>query len=125
MAFHAPSAGIGAAIVIVLFLIWRFFTSRRSFYTSLPDFQDNMTPEAGKALYDATFKSLSDELDAKVKEAKELNNPDKELVIWKEGRNILNEFSNKYDEFLLKKQKATPQTEILHPNDQAAPPPKV
>jgi len=120
MAFHAPSAGIGAAIVIVLLLIWKFLTGRRSFYMALPDFQDNMTPEAGKALYDATFKSLSDDLDAKVKEAKALNNPDKELLVWKDGRNVLNEFSNKYDEFLLKKQKTMPRENILHPNDAPA-----
>jgi hypothetical protein len=119
MQFDAKSIAFGFLLAVLLMLVWRFVAGRTSFYTDLPDFPDNLSVEGAKALYDTTFKTLSDELDAKVKQAKELKNPDDELKIWKDGRNKLNEFSNKYDEYLLKKQKAQPDQAILHPNEPA------
>lgn len=119
MKFDAKSVALGFIIALLIVFVWRLISGRSSFFTNLPDFQETMTPDAAKAFYDATFQSLSADLEAKVKQAKELKNPDEELKVWKDGRNMLNEFSNKYDEYLLKKQKAQPTVAILHPNEAA------
>lgn len=121
MAFDAASAAIGALITIVLMLLWRWYSKRTSFYAAIPDFPVTLSVEAAKALYDATFKTMSDELDSQIKAAKEAKDSEKELMMWKEGRNVLNELSNKYDEFLFNKQNSMPQKDILHPEAQAAP----
>ena len=112
MAFDARSAAIGAIIVIILLMVWKFLTSSRSFYSVLPDFQDSMTLQDANALYEATFKSITDEADANAQYARKVS-PEKELIELKEGRNILNKLSEKYEEFIMKKQKSMPQQEII------------
>ncbi len=121
MAFDALSAVIGAFAVILVFLIFRFFSGKRSFYSALPDFQINMSPEEAKALYDATFKSISDEYDMKLKETLATDSPEKHVALMKEGRDILGEFSDKYENFIMMKQKAMPQQEINMESPSPAP----
>jgi len=123
MKFDAKSVVVGFLLAIVLVLLWRLFSGQISFYTDLPEFQENMSPEAAKALYDSTYKKLTGELDDMMKQAKDVNNPDERLKILNDGQKKLNEFTSMYNQFISRKQKEQSTQDIPQKAPEATPAP--